>query len=117
MKCARPSGGGSTFRGNRCQTLNSREADKDKARDYLCKSFILFIRTRVTIRKRFASSPAIHRLSPAPIHHFLRRAAGQHGVRAWAMPLPAERGCELSEGAMRNVAAFGFLALTCGTTA
>src|SRR5215216_867539 len=64
---------------NRCQTSNSREADQDKARDYLCKSFILFIRTRVTIRKRFASSPAIHRLSHAPIHHFLRRAAGQHG--------------------------------------
>src|SRR5215216_6215790 len=101
---------------NRCQTLNSREADQDKARDYLCKSFILFIRTRVTIRKRFASSPAIHRLSHAPIHHFLRRAAGQHGGPRLGNAPPAERACELSEGAMRNVAAFGFLALTCGTT-
>src|SRR3954471_19988473 len=78
--------------------LNSREADKEKARDYLCKSFILFIRTRVTIRKRFASSPAIHRLSPAPIHHFLRRAAGQHGGPRLGDGPPAERACELSEG-------------------
>src|SRR3954447_6703048 len=98
MKCARPSGGGSTFRGNRCQTLNSREADKEEARDYLCKSFILFIRTRVTIRKRFSRSPAIHRLSHAPIHHFLRRAAGQHEGPRLGDARPAERACELSEG-------------------